>query len=76
VGLGYVRLATKQLADTGIANVAIGGITESNVEEVLKAGAGVIAVCSAATQAGDPVSSCRALKNKIIALTENSAVDA
>jgi thiamine-phosphate pyrophosphorylase len=76
VGLGYVRLATKQLADTGIANVAIGGITESNVEEVLKAGAGVIAVCSAVTQAGDPVSSCRALKNKIIALTENSAVDA
>ncbi|OHB61115.1 MAG: thiamine-phosphate diphosphorylase [Planctomycetes bacterium RBG_13_46_10] len=67
VGLDYVRQAAKQLVDTGIANVAIGGIAEGNVEEVLKAGAGAIAVCSAVTQARDPASACRTLKNKIIA---------
>ena len=65
VGLDYVRQATKQLAGTGIANVAIGGITVDNVEEVLEAGADAIAVCSAITQAKDPTSVCRTLKNKI-----------
>jgi thiamine-phosphate pyrophosphorylase len=65
VGLDYVRQATKQLADTGIANVAIGGINADNVKEVLKAGANAIAVCSAITQAKDPTSACRTLKKKI-----------
>jgi thiamine-phosphate pyrophosphorylase len=67
VGLDYVREGTKQLADTGIANVAIGGITVDNVEEVLKAGAGSIAVCSAVTQAKDPIAACKMLKKKIAA---------
>ena len=67
VGLDYVRQATRQLADTGIGNVAIGGITLDNVEEVLKAGAKTIAVCSAVTEVGDPTEACRALKQKIAA---------
>jgi thiamine-phosphate pyrophosphorylase len=68
VGLDYVREGTKQLADTGIANVAIGGITVDNVEDVLEAGAGSIAVCSAVTQAKDPIAACQTLKKKILAI--------
>jgi thiamine-phosphate pyrophosphorylase len=65
VGLDYVKQAVKELADTGIGHVAIGGITLDNIEEVLKAGAKTIAVCSAVTEASDPKSVCRALKKKI-----------
>ncbi len=68
VGLDYVTDATKVLADTGIAGVAIGGITQDNVEKVLKAGATTIAVCSAVTEAKDPTGACHALKEKITTL--------
>jgi thiamine-phosphate pyrophosphorylase len=67
VGLDYVGQATKELADTGIGHVAIGGITPKNVEEVLEAGAEAIAVCSAVTETDDPTAACRALKEKITA---------
>jgi thiamine-phosphate pyrophosphorylase len=65
VGLDYVRRAKEILNGTGIGNVAIGGITMDNVEEVLKAGADAIAVCAAVTKASDPHKACRALKDKI-----------
>ena len=65
VGLDYIRQATEKLAKTGIGNVAIGGINLDNIEDVLNAGAGAIAVCSAVTKAADPTASCRALKEKI-----------
>ncbi len=65
VGLDYVKQATKQLADTGISPVAIGGITVENVEQVLKAGAKAIAVCSAITNSQNPAASCREFKEKI-----------
>jgi thiamine-phosphate pyrophosphorylase len=65
VGLDYVSRATEILVDTGIGNVAIGGITLDNVEKVLKAGASSIAVCSAITEASDPAAACKALKQKI-----------
>ncbi len=67
VGLDYVRQATGILADTGIGNVAIGGITLDNVEDILKAGAKAIAVCAAVTKAGDPAAACGAMKEKIMA---------
>ena len=67
VGLDYVADATKVLADTGIAGVAIGGITLENVAKVLKAGAEKIAVCSVVTEVADPVAACRAFKQKIAA---------
>ncbi len=67
VGLDYVRDATKELAGTGMASVAIGGITSKNVAKVLEAGAEKIAVCSAVTEVADPVAACRALKQKIVA---------
>jgi len=69
VGLDYVRQGTKELADTGIGHVAIGGITLDNVEEVLNAGAKAIAVCSAVTEVADPTTTCRALKEKITAFS-------
>ncbi|MBA7714721.1 Thiamine-phosphate synthase [subsurface metagenome] len=70
VGIDYVRQATERLADTGIGNVAIGGITLDNVEEVLSAGARTIAVCAAVTEAADPTAACRALKQKIDAFNK------
>jgi len=65
VGLDFVRQAAEVLADTGVCNVAIGGITLDNVEDVLRAGAKAIAVCAAVTKASDPAAACRALKEKI-----------
>ncbi|MDD5063528.1 MAG: thiamine phosphate synthase [Phycisphaerae bacterium] len=67
VGLDYVKRGVKELADTGIGHVAIGGITLDNVEDVLKAGANTIAVCSAVTETADPTAACKALKEKITA---------
>lgn len=65
VGLKYLSEAGDILADTGIAGVAVGGITLDNVEQVLAAGVNAIAVCSAVTAGGDPAANCRALKAKI-----------
>jgi thiamine-phosphate pyrophosphorylase len=67
VGLDYVKQATEILGRTGIGHVAIGGITLDNVGDVLNAGAKAIAVCSAVTEADDPTSACKALKEKITA---------
>lgn len=65
VGLSYVKQAANVLRDNGIGHVAVGGITSDNVEKVLEAGVGAIAVCSAVTQASDPTAACRTLKEKI-----------
>jgi len=70
VGLEYVQKATEILTNTGIIGVAIGGINLDNVEEVLKAGAKAIAVCSAVTQTKEPISACRTLKEKITAYSK------
>jgi thiamine-phosphate pyrophosphorylase len=70
VGLDYVKQGVEALAETGIGHVAIGGITPDNVEEVLRAGARTIAVCSAVTETADPAAACRALKEKIAALRQ------
>jgi thiamine-phosphate pyrophosphorylase len=71
VGLEYVTGATQELADTGIAHVAIGGITPDNVEKVLNAGAESIAVCSVVTHSNDPTTACRAFKEKIKAFRKD-----
>jgi len=66
VGLDYVKQGIEALADTGIGHVAIGGITLDNVEEVLRAGARTVAVCSAVTETADPTAACRELKKKLL----------
>ena len=65
VGFDYVKKATTELESTGIGHVAIGGINPDNVEDILRAGAKAVAVCSAVTAATDPAAICRALKQKI-----------
>lgn len=65
VGMDYVQKGIELLADTGIAHVAIGGINLANTEQVLKAGAKSVAVCSAISDSPDPSGTCRALKKKI-----------
>jgi len=74
VGLDYVRQATDMLTDEGIGNVAIGGITAENVEQVLCAGAASIAVCAAVTKAEDPTAACRTLKERIEAFKMRQSV--
>ena len=74
VGLDYVRQAIEKLTDTGICNVTIGGITLNNVDEVLNAGAGAIAVCSAVTGGKDPMAACRKFKEKIAAFHNKTAL--
>lgn len=65
VGLEYVRTAVEELEGTGIAHVAIGGITAQNVHEVINAGAKAVAVCSEVSRSADPMSHCRKLKDII-----------
>jgi len=65
VGLEYVHQGTTYLQDKGIGHVAVGGITEQNLTDVIQAGARAIAVCSAVTQAPDVSKACRNLKRKI-----------
>ncbi len=66
VGLEYVSSAVDELDGTGIAHVAIGGITTRNVADVIKAGAKAVAVCSEVSQSPDPQAQCRKLKNIIL----------
>jgi thiamine-phosphate pyrophosphorylase len=65
VGLNYIQESLDVLNETAISHVAIGGITLDNIDDVLKAGAKCIAVCSAITQSEDPAKNCRAFKEKI-----------
>ncbi len=62
--LGIARL--KEIRESvNIPIVAIGGINENNLEEVLKAGVDGVAVISAVVSAPDITEACRKLKNKI-----------
>ena len=65
-GLGFIRRAVERLAGTGIGHVAIGGIHQGNIDQVLQAGAGRVAVCSAVACASDPAAACRQLKETIV----------
>ena len=67
VGLDYVRQALPILTGTGTGHVAVGGITENNIDSVLAAGARTIAVSSAVTNSSDPKAACKKLKQKIAA---------
>ena len=71
-GLDYVREGLRRLADTGISHVAIGGITDKNVEQVIRAGARRVAVGAAVAKAADPAEACRRLRDKIVKITDES----
>lgn len=72
-GTDYIRQGLERLAPTGISHVAIGGIAFDNVEDVIRAGARRVAVCSAVTRAADPGEACRRLKDRIVRLIEQPA---
>jgi len=62
--LGIARL--KEIRESvNIPIVAIGGINENNLEEVLRAGADGVAVISAVVSAPDITEACRKLKTRI-----------
>lgn len=63
VGLSLVREYRKRIQ---IPFVAIGGIDESNVHKVLKAGAHCVAVVRAAFDKPDPEAAVRSLKAKVL----------
>ncbi len=67
-GIDYITEALDVLKDTEISHVAIGGITLENADEVLKAGARTIAVCSALSRSDEPKTLCRKLKDKLNSL--------
>lgn len=67
VGLEHIAAATEKLKPTGIAHVAIGGISLDNVDAVLDAGAKAIAVCAAVTAQNDPTRQCQRFKDKMAA---------
>ena len=64
-GLGYVRKATAALKGCSIGHTAIGGIDETNIDEVIAAGAKTVAVYSAVVKSPNPKAACQKLKQKL-----------
>ena len=62
VGLEIIQEAAKEI---NIPFIAIGAITLENIDEVLKAGASRVAVCSAIISSKDILSSTKKFKDKI-----------
>ncbi|WP_037604803.1 thiamine phosphate synthase [Streptacidiphilus rugosus] len=62
-GLGLVSYAAKQVTDRPW--FAIGGIDESNLDEVLDAGARRVVVVRALTQAADPFAAAQSLARRV-----------
>lgn len=69
VGLDLVRQAVEQ---STIPVVAIGGINESNIADVVAAGARHIVVCAAVCSADDPAAAAKRLKQAITAASDCS----
>jgi thiamine-phosphate pyrophosphorylase len=60
LGLEGVRRAAARTAERGVPLVAIGGVTLETAPEVIRAGAGTVAVISDLVAAGDPAARVRA----------------
>jgi thiamine-phosphate pyrophosphorylase len=65
-GLEYLKTAAAVLAQTGIYPVAIGGIEEHNLAQVIAAGIRCVAVSSCVSRCPDPQAYCKALKNRLL----------
>ncbi len=70
-GLPYIRSALTVLRDTSIGHVAIGGITEHNLQSLLACGISAVAVASAVGDSGNPETVCRCLKNILLNTPQN-----
>lgn len=62
VGTGLIQEAAEEIS---IPFVAIGAITLDNIDEILKAGAVSVAVCSAIISSKDVLSATKRFKNKL-----------
>jgi thiamine-phosphate pyrophosphorylase len=71
-GLGFVRLTAES---TSLPWFAIGGITEENLDDVLKAGARRIAVSAAVVRATSPRATVAALRERLDAAWDDSLDD-
>ena len=69
-GLDYINKAVEILKKTSVGHVAIGGINFENIDKVLAAGAKTIAVSTAVNKTDNPKAMCRALKDKILRMTQ------
>lgn len=63
-GLDYIKAGTNRLKSTGIASVAIGGITQDNIDQVIAAGVSAAAVSAVITGSSNPVETCLNLAGK------------
>ena len=65
-GLDYARQAAR---DIRIPSIAIAGITEANVEQVMATGVQAVAVTAAVAGADDPQAAARRMKAKLISVS-------
>jgi thiamine-phosphate pyrophosphorylase len=71
-GLEYARQAA---AEVRLPSIAIAGITEQNVDQVLATGVRAIAVTAAVAGCDDPRGACQRLKQKLLSIPLLSPVD-
>lgn len=64
-GIQFISDAAKLIDQAGIPAVAIGGINQSNIDQILKLGIKRIAVASAILNADDPAASVQTLKQQL-----------
>jgi len=65
-GLEYLRVAAAALAQTAIRPVAIGGIEEHSITQILNTGIRAAAVSSCVSRCPDPQAYCKTLKDKLL----------
>lgn len=65
-GLDYIKQATEILSQKGLFHVAIGGITEKNLRDVIQSGARAVAISSAVTASKDIKNTCQMLKSILV----------
>lgn len=65
-GLEYLQAAAGALSETGIYPVAIGGIEQHNITQVIAAGIRTAAVSSCVSRCPEPQAYCKTLKHKLL----------
>lgn len=69
-GLEYIQTALTLLEKANIPHVAIGGISQTNINSLLEIGVKTIAVSSAVCDSTNPQKSCKVLKEMLLKISE------